>query len=85
MELHWMEDDWKIPSDDMSKVYASMGYTEETPEKIDQCTTIMYVGSLLEHYYAGIITRYYENHSAFLTEEADTWYHGGFSDMADNV
>lgn len=78
----WMLDEWRIPTEDLSKIYAGMGYANETAEKIEKCTTIMFVGSILERYFSDMITFKYENHTAFLTEELDLWFHGGLSDMA---
>jgi hypothetical protein len=62
-----------------------MGYPDETASKITDCMSIMYIGNLLEKRFAAAFTFYYANHTAFLTEELDTWYHGGISDMANQV
>lgn len=80
-----MLNDWKVPTEHLSKIYSNMGYPNETAEKIKECTTVMYIGSFLEKNFADMITFYFENHTAFLTEELDLWYHGGLSDIANNV
>ena len=76
---------WSIPTEDLSKIYATMNLTNETSAKIEKCTTLMYVGALLEHRFGDIATLYYANHTAFLTEELDLWFHGGLSDMGSQV
>jgi hypothetical protein len=45
----------------------------------------MYIGSILTHYYANLITFHFDTHAAFLSEELDLWYHGGLEDMGTQV
>jgi hypothetical protein len=62
-----------------------MGYVNETASKIEDCMSMMYIGNVLERHFSNAITFYFANHTSYLTEEVDLWYHGGLSDMADNV
>jgi hypothetical protein len=57
----------------------------EPAEKIEFCTTLMYIGNLLTRYYSGLLTWFFEDHTAFMTEELDLWYNGGLADMGANV
>ena len=79
-----MVEEWMIPTKDLSAIYTNMGYNEPA-EKIENCTSLMFVGSLLERRFGDIVTLYYANHTAFLTEELDLWYHGGLADMGTQV
>lgn len=62
-----------------------MNLTNETSDKIFYCTMTMYVGSILEKHFSGLITFYFDHHASFLTEDLDLWYHGGLDDMGANV
>ena len=62
-----------------------MNLTEESAEKLTQCTLTMYLGSILEHHFSSLITFHFDTHASFLTDELDLWYHGGIEDMGTNV
>jgi hypothetical protein len=81
----YLNDNWTIPTDDLSKIYLLHGMAGEPPEKIEFCTTLMYIGNLLTRYYSGLLTWFFEDHTAFMTEELDLWYNGGLADMGANV
>ena len=83
--LGFLNETWTIPTKDLSKIYESMGMPNETSNKIQRCTMLMYAGSLLERHFANLITFYYDSHAAFLAEDLDLWYHGGLEDMGTNV
>ena len=80
-----MSQSWDIPADDLSQIYASMGLPYESASKISSCTATLYMGALMENVLLGFFTLYYEQHTAFLTEDLDLWFHGGIEDMAGNV
>lgn len=75
--LDYLKELWTIPAEDISKVYKKLNIETSTPEKIEQCSTIMYIGHILEKYYSGILTPYIETHTAFMSEELDLWFQGG--------
>ena len=81
----WLEHKWKVPTKDLAKIYESMNLKNETSLKITGCTSIMYIGSVLEQYFTSYVTSKYDQHTAFLTEDLDFWFHGGLEDMASNV
>jgi hypothetical protein len=74
-----------VPTKDLHKLYEQFGFPEESQLKILKCTSIMFIGSVLEQFFTSFVTYMYDKHTAFLTEELDLWYHGGLEDMATNV
>jgi hypothetical protein len=83
--MAWHNQTWTIPVTDLSEIYKTMNLTEESAQKITECTFTMYMGSILEHHFSSLITFHFDTHAAFLTEELDLWYHGGLEDMGTNV
>lgn len=76
---------WSVPTEDLSKIYATMNLTEEYPDKIFVCTKTLYVLGVLERHAASIISFYFDSRAAFLTEDLDFWYYGGLEDMGAGV
>jgi hypothetical protein len=81
----WVNETWSIPTGDLEQIYKTMNLPDESSEKIAECTLVMYIGSILTHYYANLITFHFDTHAAFLSEELDLWYHGGLEDMGTQV
>lgn len=68
---------WSIPYYDLSKIYEKINITTSTPAKIEYCTNIMYIGSVLTKHFSGILSITAEAHTAFMSEELDLWFQGG--------
>jgi hypothetical protein len=81
----WLEHKWRVPTKDLHKIYESIGLPNESAAKILGCTSVMFIGSVLEQFFTSYVTYMYDKHTAFLTEELDLWFHGGIEDMATNV
>ena len=70
----FLKEKWTIPTKDLSKIYAKLDIYTSTPEKIEYCTNIMYIGHILTKYYGGLLTNVIEEHTAFMSEELDLWF-----------
>lgn len=44
----WLQHKWKVPAKDLAKIYKTMNLMNETSLKITGCTSIMFIGSVLE-------------------------------------
>jgi glycosylphosphatidylinositol phospholipase D len=83
--MAWQNETWTIPVTELSEIYKTMNLTEESPQKLVECTLTMYLGSILERHFSSLITFHFDTYASFLTEELDLWYHGGIEDMGINV
>ena len=70
----FLKEKWTVPTKDLSKIYAKIGIHTSTPEKIEYCTNILYIGHVLNKYFGGLLTNVFEEHTAFMSEELDLWF-----------